>query len=43
MAAIINNIDPTTLEIQNYSSQDTNLIPLDILASQFDSSLNYIE
>jgi len=43
MAAIINNIDPTTLEIQNYSSQDTNLIPSDILASQFDSSLNYIE
>jgi len=43
MAAIINNIDPTTLEIQNYSSQDTNLIPLDILASQFDPSLNYIE
>jgi hypothetical protein len=43
MAAIINNIDPTTLEIQNYSFQDANLIPLDILASQFDSSLNYIE
>ena len=43
MAAIITNIDPTTLEIQNYSNPDINLIPLEEVSSQFDPFNNYIE
>jgi len=43
MAVTINNIDPNTLEIQNYLPQDTNLIPSNIISSQFNPSLNYIE
>jgi len=43
MAAIITNIDPNTLEIQNYSPQDINLIPTEEIFSQFDPFDNYIE
>jgi hypothetical protein len=43
MAAIITNIDPTTLEIQNYSNPDINLIPLEEVSSQFDPFNNYVE
>jgi len=43
MAAIITNIDPTTLEVQNYSLQDINLIPVEETPSQFDPSQNYVE
>ena len=43
MATTITNIDPTTLEVQNYSLQDTNLIPIEETPSQFDPSKNYVE
>lgn len=43
MEVLITNIDPITLEIQNYSSQDVNLISKEILSSQFDPQKNYIE
>jgi len=43
MATIITNIDPTTLEVQNYSLQDINLIPIEETPSQFDPFSNYVE
>lgn len=43
MATIITNIDPNTLEAQNYSNQDINLIPLEEISSQFDPFSNYVE
>jgi hypothetical protein len=43
MAVTITNIDPTTLEVQNYSNQDINLIPLEEISSQFNPSNNYVE
>ena len=43
MATIITNIDPTTLEVQNYSSQDINLISIEETPSQFDPFSNYVE
>ena len=43
MAALVINIDPNTLETQNYSNQDINLIPVDTTSSQFDPTKNYIE
>jgi len=43
MATIITNIDPNTLETQNYSNQDINLIPLEQVPSQFDPFSNYVE
>jgi len=43
MATIITNIDPNTLETQNYSNQDINLIPLEEISSQFDPFSNYVE
>ena len=43
MAAIIINIDPRTLEVQNYSAQDVNLISTEVTSSQFDPHKNYIE
>jgi hypothetical protein len=43
MAAIIINVDPRTLEAQNYSAQDVNLILTEITSSQFDPHKNYIE
>ena len=43
MATIITNIDPNTLEAQNYSNQDINLIPIEEVSSQFDPFNNYVE
>jgi hypothetical protein len=43
MAVTITNINPATLEIQNYSNQDINLIPLEEISSQFNPSDNYVE
>ena len=43
MATIITNIDPNTLETQNYSLQDINLIPVEEISSQFDPFNNYVE
>jgi hypothetical protein len=43
MATIITNIDPTTLEVQNYSPQDINLIPIEETPSQFNPFENYVE
>ena len=43
MAAIITNIDPSTYETQNYSSQDTNLIPIEETNSIFNPFTNYVE
>ena len=43
MATIITNIDPNTLEAQNYSNQDINLIPIEQISSQFDPFNNYVE
>jgi hypothetical protein len=43
MATIITNIDPNTLEVQNYSNQDVNLIPIEEISSQFDPFNNYVE
>jgi hypothetical protein len=43
MATIITNIDPNTLEAQNYSNQDINLIPIEEISSQFDPFNNYVE
>ena len=39
----IQNVDPTTLELQNYSSEDQNLISSFELENSFTSSVDYIE
>jgi hypothetical protein len=44
MATIINSIDPTTLEIQTYSSQDISVLSPEIVSSVFDPSKgDYVE
>jgi len=40
---IINQVDPTTFEYQEYSEQDNNLIDSRILDTSFTSSSDYIE
>jgi len=44
MATIINNIDPITLELQTYSSQDISVLSPEIISSIFDPSKgDYVE
>ena len=41
--ALIQNLDPNSFEIQNYSTSDNNLISSVELDTEFSSSSDYIE
>jgi hypothetical protein len=43
MAVNISNIDPNTLELQSYSTQDISLIDPQPLPSRFDPLTDYVE
>ena len=44
MATIINNIDPITLELQTYSSQDISVLSPEVISPIFDPSKgDYVE